>query len=321
MASEKSTEAEEHEDAVTNTGSCWRWWKEHVTVEPMLACYIMPSVLAALATQNLNLEKACRVNLRYDEDVCDRLSARNVTVGDVTAKAEHQVQQLVAHMAVWKTVVQSSLPCLLILFLGSWSDRWRRRKPCMLLPIVGEFVTSIGLIACTFWFWELPMEAVGVTEALFPALTGGWFTMFMATFSYVGDITTVERRTLRIGVVNVFVSLGVPVGMALSGVLYTSIGFYGVFSVSAVLYVASFAYGLLCIRDVGPAPPVNGVKAAVEKTRPPTRPLAFLRDFFDLKHVADTFRVAFKSGERNRRARVVVLMLVVMVVIGPLHGE
>lgn len=59
-------------------------WKErisylwnNITVEPMLACYIMPSVLASLATQNLNLEKACRVNLAYSDYVCDALSRRD----------------------------------------------------------------------------------------------------------------------------------------------------------------------------------------------------------------------------------------------------
>lgn len=50
-------------------------------------------------------------------------------------------------------------------------------------------------------------------------------------------------------------------------------------------------------------------------------PCAFLRDFFDVRHVADTFRVAFKTGENNRRKKVLLLMLVVMVVIGPMHGE
>lgn len=49
---------------------------ENITVEPMLACYIMPSVLAGLATQNLNLEKACRVNLNYGTHVCDALTRR-----------------------------------------------------------------------------------------------------------------------------------------------------------------------------------------------------------------------------------------------------
>lgn len=43
----------------------------------MLACYVIPSVLASLATQNLNLEKACRINLAYSNDVCDALTRRD----------------------------------------------------------------------------------------------------------------------------------------------------------------------------------------------------------------------------------------------------
>lgn len=128
------------------------------------------------------------------------------------------VQQLVAGMIGWKTILQSALPCLLILFWGSWSDRHRRRKPCMLIPIVGEFITAIGLILCTY-FDRLPMEVAGVTEALFPGLTGGWFTMLMGVFSYIGDVTTEEERTLRVGVVNLCFSVGVPIGMAINGIL------------------------------------------------------------------------------------------------------
>lgn len=54
----------------------YNFLKDNITVEPMLACYIIPSVFASLATQNLNLEKACRVNLGYSTEVCDALSAR-----------------------------------------------------------------------------------------------------------------------------------------------------------------------------------------------------------------------------------------------------
>nr|XP_023018297.1 solute carrier family 46 member 3-like [Leptinotarsa decemlineata] len=53
----------------------------------------------------------------------------------------------------------------------------------------------------------------------------------------------------------------------------------------------------------------------------PDRPCAFFRDFFDVQHLMDTFNVAFKRGENNRRTKVMLLMLVVMVVIGPMHGE
>lgn len=34
-----------------------------ITVEPLLCCYIMPTLIGALAVQNLSLETACRVNL------------------------------------------------------------------------------------------------------------------------------------------------------------------------------------------------------------------------------------------------------------------
>lgn len=44
-------------------------------------------------------------------------------------------------------------------------------RPCMLIPIVGELFTAVGLIFCTYFdYW--PMEVAGVTEALFPGLAG-----------------------------------------------------------------------------------------------------------------------------------------------------
>lgn len=41
----------------------------------------------------------------------------------------------------------------------------------MLIPIVGELITALGLILCTY-FDKWPMEVAGVTEALFPGLAG-----------------------------------------------------------------------------------------------------------------------------------------------------
>ncbi|CAG9834060.1 unnamed protein product [Diabrotica balteata] len=307
-----SKELEANSQAVNIDGMTWRdrynFFVENITVEPMLACYIVPSVLASLATQNLNLEKACRVNLRYSEEVCDALTAR---MTENYAIEEREVQQLVANMGVWKTMLQSALPAFLIMFIGSWSDRWGKRKPCMLFPIVGEFMTVVGLMICTYFFYELPMEVSGLIEGFFPAITGGWFTMFMGIFSYIGDVTTLDVRTLRIGIVNVFCSLGIPIGLALSGILYKKIGFYGVFSVSAIMYIMAFYYGYKSIKE----------PKKLDKPTLPDKPCAFIRDFFNVRHLLDTFRVAFKKGESKRRKKVMLLMLVVMVVIGPMHGE
>jgi PCFT/HCP family folate transporter-like MFS transporter 1/3 len=45
------------------------------------------------------------------------------------------------------------------------------------------------------------------------------FFFLKGVFSYIADITTEEERTLRIGIVNLCFSLGVPIGMAFSGIL------------------------------------------------------------------------------------------------------
>lgn len=295
---------------------------DNMTVEPMLAWYIIGSCVASLATQNLNLEKACRVNLKYNETVCDALERRET---ENFKTEEETVQQLVASMAIWTTLVQSAIPAFLILFLGSWSDRKGRRKPCMLLPIVGEFITSLALIVCTFYFYELPMEVAGISGAIFPALTGGWMTMFMAVFSYMGDISSLETRTLRIGIVNVGSSISVPIGMAASGVLYKQIGYYGVFSLSACIYVLSFFYGYYKIPESGVVKriDVSDDKKKIEagETTQSSGCWSVVKDFFHLQHIKETMTIAFKTGANNRRTRVMLIMIVVIVVMGPLHGE
>lgn len=91
-----------------------------ITVEPLLVLYVVPHIFVGLAVQNLHLELACRVNLAYSAPVCDALRARETA--NYTHE-EQQVQLLVASMASWKTVLQSGLPGVMILFWGSWSDR------------------------------------------------------------------------------------------------------------------------------------------------------------------------------------------------------
>lgn len=305
-----------------------RYLVRNITVEPMLACYIVPCVLAGIATQNLNLEKACRVNLRYSDEVCSALSNRQTQ--NYTLE-ETQVQQLVVNMSIWKSMIHCSIPALIIMFLGSWSDRTRRRKPFMLMPIVGEIMTTISLILCVYFFYELPMEVAGFVEAFFPSITGGWTTMFMAIFSYMGDITTVESRTLRIGIVNVFCTVGVPLGTALSGILYRMLGFYGVFSISLSLYIFSFTYGLIRIKEAShQATSVDKNtnqetfsscdKFDIQK-RNEHNFFSFLKDFFDFQNIKQTFSIVFKDGPNNRKQRVTLLVIVLMVVIGPLHGK
>jgi len=123
-------------------------------------------------------------------------------------------------------------------------------------------------------------------------------------------------RTLRIGIVNVFCSVGVPIGSALSGVLYKKLGFYGVYTIATVLYVLGFLYGVVFIKEPEP-------KTSVQNQEPPKDQMSFLdfiKDFFNPSHIKETVQVTFKKRQHNRRLRIILLMVVVIVITGPLHG-
>lgn len=219
--------------------------KANITVEPIIACYIMSNVFSGLAVQNLNLEKACRVNLGYSDEVCTALNRRQTA--NYTLE-ESEVQKLTASVQAWKNIVQTAFPCILILFVGSWSDKTGKRKACILLPIVGEVLCCTSFILNTYFFYELPLEITALSD-LFPALTGGWITVCVGVFSYIGDVTTTEVRTFRVGVANLCMSLGIPIGMSLSGILLQKIGYYGIFFISNCLYVTSLIYGYIRLKD------------------------------------------------------------------------
>lgn len=215
-----------------------------ITVEPLLCCYIMPTLLGLLAVQNMSLELACRVNLanlvkegvnndssvdelinrvKFDEDLCTNL-LKNENSDNSTAAAEIIVQKLVASMISWKTPLQSAIPAVLVLFIGNYSDRHKLRKPFLMVPLIGEILSSIGFILCAVNRRSWPMEAVGVSEALFPSISGGSTTMMMAIYAYVADVSTIEMRTLRIGIVHITATVLSPIGLSLSGILYETIG-------------------------------------------------------------------------------------------------
>lgn len=62
--------------------------------------------------------------------------------------------------------------------------------------------------------------------------------MLMGVFSYIADITNEEERTLRIGIVNLCFSLGVPIGMAFSGVLLKCVTYHDQHHMIDLIYLA-----------------------------------------------------------------------------------
>lgn len=232
--------------------------KENITVEPVLAFYVVPGVLAKLASQNLSLDKACRVNFQYGDEVCDALIAKE---GTLYQQEELAIQELIAGMEVWRNMLLTAIPSFLILFLGAWSDRTGKRKICILLPIIGDLLACLSNLLNAYYFYEIPVQVTMFFEALFPAITGGWITTYMGAFCYISDVSSEETRTFRVGVANLCLTAGSPIGSALSGILLEHIGYFGVFTLTSLMNLFSLCYGFLYIQD--PERPIVEKKAEV----------------------------------------------------------
>ncbi|KAM3961961.1 putative peptidoglycan muropeptide transporter SLC46 [Aphomia sociella] len=279
--------------------------KSNITVEPIFAGLVIASMLSRLAVQNLNLDKACRIKLQYGDTICDELIERK---GNHTIE-EAEIQKVISSIESWKSVVQTAIPSLLMIFMGAWSDKTGNRKLCILMPLFGELFVSISNLISTIFFKEISVEVTMFLEAIFPALTGGWVMVFLGVFSYISDITTEECRTFRVGVVNLCLTAGIPIGSALSGILLHCLGYYGVFSISCTIYIITIMYGVFYLESK--TKPITNLN---EKPKPIT--------FMDLvKLVKETAMVACKKRTGNTRQKIILTLTVVAIIYGPDQGE
>ncbi|XP_074032614.1 probable peptidoglycan muropeptide transporter SLC46 isoform X2 [Leptinotarsa decemlineata] len=287
-----------------------------MTVEPILVCYLLSNVLASFTSHNLTLEKACRVNLGFDKDTCDALSVRNQSHPGFRT-SEESVQGLAANMAIWKNMFQGIVSSFVLLFLGSWSDKHKKRKPLILNPILGDIATYNGLIVSIMFFYELPLEFNILVESIPYILTGGIFSMYAGVHTYVSGVSSQESRTNRFGSIQIATTMSVTAGLALWGILYHMIGFYGVFSTCLAILFFGYVYGLFFVKEIDEL----GMKEKEVAEEKRGKKKSFLLDFCDIKHVADTFKIAFRKREGNMRSRICWLLVLSTVLSGPITGE
>ncbi|XP_037303023.1 proton-coupled folate transporter-like [Manduca sexta] len=279
-------------------------FRAKITVEPFVICYVLPSVLAGLAVQNLCFEKACLVNLQYDNQTC-----RHIIQGRTHnyTEEEKNVQRMVTKMTSWSFPLQTALPGILALFIGAWSDRTGSRKTFMVIPILGKLISAIGIVLSTVFFFKVGMNETAVLEGLPPALAGGRVAMTMAVYSYITDITSESERTFRIGIITAILTLSRPVGLALSGIMTSQIGYYGVFMVACLFYLFGFVYILLRLKE--------------KKKKELDKKQQSILSVFSIQDLMATLAVAFRTRSGSRRLQIILIMFAHMLIVGPVLGK
>lgn len=218
----------------------------NITVEPCIFLMVTGTMITNMASQNLQLEKACRVNLNFSTEICDSLRLQD---GIAHNDYEREIQILVANALAWRTYLTATLPCFLALFVGSFSDITGYRKLFIIVPIIGQIIVGINNKFSVHFFYQINLEKVILSDAIIEGLTGGWCICFLSAFAYISAITTEQDRTYRIGLVGFCITFGMPIGVGLSGILLRLVGFYGVYLISILLHSLNALYSIFVLKD------------------------------------------------------------------------
>ncbi|XP_050538828.1 proton-coupled folate transporter-like isoform X1 [Daktulosphaira vitifoliae] len=181
--------------------------------------------ISAFLQHNLLIRKACNPVEPFGECI----------------NGETNAQHVVSVMQSWKAFLQYIIPVFLIILAGPWSDsHGNRRRPLMILPIVGQILTD-ALCIVNAYFWSWPPQVAAVFEGIVPGMFGARSMFWVGVISYISDNTSLEERTLRFGVINATYYISSLIGTGLSGILNIKLGFYGAFAVPISLnFIAVF---------------------------------------------------------------------------------
>ncbi|KAK9888682.1 hypothetical protein WA026_000912 [Henosepilachna vigintioctopunctata] len=278
------------------------WILRNVSLEPMVFLTIFASMTYQLIVQNLYLEKACRVEIGFNTSICDAMTNREGS--GYSPDQERDVQKIVSKMMALRSFIQGFFPVFILLFAGSWSDRHNKRKPLILLPILGEILCCISLIINTIFFYELPLILTTLGDSLFFSLMGGWPCLLTGVYSYVGTRTDEHNRTMKIGFVSASSMAASIIGSSSAGIIFKSAGFIPSFSICITLFTVALLLGKFVVED-------NKTKDKNEKS------CNFFKEVFHIKYITGVFKI-FRKGVT---CRIIVILLAGVMTVGPWYGE
>ncbi|XP_050665231.1 proton-coupled folate transporter-like isoform X1 [Leptidea sinapis] len=230
------------DDKTKSEESSEKW---RLLLEPALVGAMMAINLGQTSLQNFYLRTACTVDLGHSPDIC------NKGVGEEFRAAEVASQVVVSSVNVSRSFIGSLMSTVVLLFVGPWSDCSGRRKPLLVMPLIGMSVmTTAVLLMLTF-------PGASTVQVLYavqiPISLGGNFGLLLAaSFSHIGDVCHASGRdvTRTMGTHRAAVQIAHVIGSISGPLLYRTLGFYGVFPLVLLLQLSSLIYVLVAMKDV-----------------------------------------------------------------------
>ncbi len=256
-----------------------------VTVEPLLFLFTIASALLVICSKALVYHKVCISH--YAPDLCD-----NVDNGSFPEQEQH-VQSEASFWYLAETYCYE-VPSLVTSFCyGSLSDKYGR-KLALILPVTGQIISSLVYIFNAV-FVKLSVAAI-LPGPLISGLFGGWTSISIGAFSLLGDMTSPQQRTTRMSIAESGIFISSAIGHGVSGLILDKTSFTFVFCIVCALYVLTFAYIFMRIKE----------HRAVDQ-----KPGSYC----DVSIVTGSFWVLRKKRRDRKRTYILIILLTIFLVI------
>lgn len=266
-----------------------------ITVEPAVFLYIAVYVIMQSTSTNLLLQKKCHLNATSEPNLDTKCDPEDEKEGILFASEVNSLTRLVMFLFCG----------VLAIFAMSWSDvAGRRRRPLLILPVIGLIFQALsGCLHSYFWTW-MPFYAA-LTNMLFEMISGSIVLVTLISQTYLCDVTDMESRTMRMGILTAFKTIGDLVGYGSAGYILHGVGFFYTYVVCFVLSVLTLALVLIFVKDIS---------VYVEK-----KPRVW--QLFNVTRVVDSFKVVFNKNLAGSRTIVSILCVIFVLVIFTTQGK
>lgn len=251
--------------------------------------------LATTIIPNQILKQSC-FSFGYNSSDCLRFDGQQ----NVSRDIEEAIQPFVARINMTMTLLSSIVPAFLCLFVGPWSDRFGRKKAiCVIFIGMSMSMMSFTLISMIVDHVERINPWVYAFAIIPSVVTGGMTLFFVLITCYVSDVTTKEKRSFELTIIQGIFFISFTLGTASSTFIMTILSLTTIFIICTVLVTIATAYTILFLDET--------VKLHGNL---PTR--SQLSELFSVTPAKDMLRTCFKERPSGQRAILWCLILVLV---------
>ncbi|KAK5638289.1 hypothetical protein RI129_012584 [Pyrocoelia pectoralis] len=276
-------------------------YKKLFPIEPIVCLNLMTISIREMLLNNLLIEMACGVNMGYNKTVCESITNGLHRKNNLTNE-NSKIQQEINYMLSWCLPINSIIPIVLLLFLGNFSDENKIRKPFLIMPTIGDLLSTMCCVLCVWYREVLPVEMGGIAHYVVPALFGTTPMLYMAAYTHIADASVNKTCIVRLAVMQVCINVSKMVGTVVSGYFFQQLGYVVLLLSCMFLQLTVFGYGLFLVEDL---------QTETKKS---------MRSPFSYTRVCETLQLV-TSSTGIRRTNIVFLLVLQFLVVTVFLGE